>query len=72
MAEGAEAVEAGREALREQLIERARKIVEKIAKEREIELVLARPITLIFDPKKDITAEVIAAVDAKGSLKLPA
>ena len=66
--DGARDVEQGRSTLREQLLTRAKSVVDSLAKERGVELVLARPVALVFDPAKDVTDEVIAAVDAMGPL----
>ena len=64
------ALEQKRSALRDKLIERARPIVRELAAAAGARVVLAKSAVLyLADEKLDITAQVIARVDALGPLK---
>ncbi len=68
--EALQALDKARLVLRTALLNRVRKIVGKIAQERNAEMVIDASALLLFDSKNDITPEVIKAVDALGPLEV--
>lgn len=61
-------IEAARASLRASLLARAEPALRQIAEARGVRLVLERSAVVLFDDAADVTAEVIAAVDADGPL----
>lgn len=61
-------LEGKRASLREQLIDRARPIVDELAKKKGLSIVVERGV-VAFSAVEDLTSEVIAKVDALGPLK---
>lgn len=57
-----------RAALRQQVLDRARPIVAELAKQKKLEVVLEKG-AVVWSSGVDLTAEVIAKVDAQGPLK---
>jgi len=62
-------LEARRKEMRDELVARARPIMSGLAMSQGAKLVLERTAVIIFDPNGDVTADVIARVDAQGPLK---
>ncbi|MCA2981115.1 MAG: OmpH family outer membrane protein [Myxococcaceae bacterium] len=62
-------LEQRRAALRQQLIDRARPVIAELAKKKALHVVLERG-AVVWSTGEDLTAEVIAGVDAGGPLKV--